>query len=174
MAIGPDALAVRLGKRQVAGAGTGCDDDILGGEFLVALVGLHGHLAGRGDLAITHNHINLVLLHQAGNALVELLGNAARALDDGLEIGADLLSHQTIIGGMFHIMKHLGRTQHRLGRDASPVEANATKIFAFDNSGFQAQLRGAYGGDIAAGSGSENDEVICVGHDIPFGNSIRL
>ena len=33
VAVGPDALAVGLGERQVAGAGAGRDDDVLGGEL---------------------------------------------------------------------------------------------------------------------------------------------
>src|SRR3546814_3514743 len=42
----------------------------------------------------------------------------------------------------------------------SPVETDAAKILALDDRGFQAELRRADRGDIAAGAGAEDDEVV--------------
>src|SRR3546814_15640831 len=72
MAIGPDPLPVRLGEGQVARPGTRRDDDVLRFEIdrLVAL--LDGELALGGDPALTRDHRDLVLLHQAGHTRVEL------------------------------------------------------------------------------------------------------
>src|SRR3546814_2959369 len=82
MAIGPDPLPVRLGEGQVARPGTRRDDDVLRFEIdrLVAL--LDGELALGGDPALTRDHRDLVLLHQAGHARVELPRHLAAALHD--------------------------------------------------------------------------------------------
>ena len=77
---------------------------------------------------------------------------------------------QAIVLGVLHLVKHFGRTQQRLGRDAAPVEADAAQILALDDRGLQAELRRADGSDIAAGAGTEDDEIVWVGH---AGNSFR-
>ena len=121
MAIGPDALAVGLGKRQITSARTSCDDDMPGGEGFGALLALHFELAWRGELPLAHKHGDLVLLHQVRDPLIELLGHAPTARDYRAQIGADLLRRQPVILGMAHIVEDLGRTQQRLGRNAAPV-----------------------------------------------------
>src|SRR3954447_9852855 len=65
---------------------------------------------------------------------------------------------------MLEIVKNLGRTQQRLGRDAPPVEANPAEQLALDNRSLEAQLRRADGRDIAARSGAEDDQVVGVRH----------
>ncbi len=52
----------------------------------------------------------------------------------------------------------------RLGRDASPVEADPPKILALDDRRLEPELRRADRGDIAAGPGTENDKVVGVRH----------
>src|SRR3546814_3699526 len=91
MAIGPDPLPVRLGEGQVARPGTRRDDDVLRFEIdrLVAL--LDGELALGGDPALTRDHRDLVLLHQAGHARVELPRHLAAALHDLAQIEPRLL-----------------------------------------------------------------------------------
>jgi hypothetical protein len=95
---------------------------------------------------------DLVLLHQEGDALAELLCDPAAALHHRVDIGADLLRDQTIITGMLHIMIDFGRAQQRLGRNAAPVEADAAEILALDDRCFQTQLGRADRRDIAAGA----------------------
>jgi hypothetical protein len=46
-------------------------------------------------------------------------------------------------------VKNFGRTQERLGRDATPVQANSSEVVAFDDGRLEAELRRANGGDIA-------------------------
>ena len=61
------------------------------------------------------------------------------------------------------LLEQFGRVQQSLRRDAADVEAGAAEGRALlDHRGFQAQLRGANGADIAAGTGADDDEV--VGH----------
>jgi hypothetical protein len=42
------------------------------------------------------------------------------------------------------------------------LRADAGQVLAFDHGGFQSQLGGADGGDIAAGPGSDDDHVVIV------------
>ena len=56
--------------------------------------------------------------------------------------------------------------EHRLGRDAPDVEADAAPVLGFDDGGVQSELGGADGGDISAGAGTEHDDVI-VSHGSP-------
>ena len=160
MAIGPDALSVGRRKGQIAGAGAGGDDDVLGGQFFGLAIFGDGQLARRGQFAVAHMDGDLVLLHQMRDALIELLGYTARALHHRVNIRADIGRRQPIIARMLHIMIDFRRTQQRLGRDAAPVEADAAQIFALNNRGFQPELRGADGGNIATGAGTEDDEVV--------------
>ena len=55
--------------------------------------------------------------------------------------------------------------EQRLGRNAAPVEAGAAeRRRALDHGGLEAQLRGADRGDVAAGPGADDDDVVFVGH----------
>ncbi len=177
--VGPHQLAVGLNTGQRARPGAGGDNDVL------CLVGalaqrcprrrmgrLHGfpgrsgdgHLARLGDRRLTPDDVDLVLLQQEADALVELAGDAARALDDGANIEADLLRRQAVIGGMLHVMVDLGGAQQRLGRDAAPVEADAAEMLALDDGGLEAELGGADGGDVAARPAADDDHVIDIRH----------
>src|SRR5260370_41741396 len=56
-------------------------------------------------------------------------------------------------------MKCLRRAQQRLGRDTSPVVADAAEIGLLDDSGLEAKLRRADRGDVAAGARADDDDV---------------
>src|SRR5690349_18220331 len=59
-------------------------------------------------------------------------------------------------------MQNLRRAQERLGRNAAPVEANATEIFALDNRGLESELCRSNGGDVTAGPRPDDEDVVCV------------
>src|SRR6516164_2488109 len=66
---------------------------------------------------------------------------------------------------MLHVVIDFRRAQQRLGRDAAPVEADAAEVGFLDDRGLEAELCCADRGDIAAGSGADDDDVEgCVGH----------
>ena len=166
MAIGPHALPVRLGEGQVARPGTGGNDDVLGGKLFLALFALHREAGRAGQRALAHVHGDLVLLHQMRDALIELLGDAAAALHDRVQIGLDLARDlEAVILRVLRVMQDLRRAQQRLGRDTAPVEADAAQQFAFHDGGFEPELRAADSRDIAAGSAAEHDYVVFVSHD---------
>ena len=121
-------------------------------------------LAFAGELALAHHDRDLVLLHQVRDALVELLGDRAAARDDLGDVERRLVVAEAVGVGVLHVVEHLGRAQQRLGRDAAPVEADAAEQLALDDRGLEPELRGADRGDIAAGPGAEDDEVVWVSH----------
>src|SRR3546814_12625534 len=103
-----------------------------------------------------------VLIHQEGDALAQLLRDAAAALHHRVDVGADLRRDEAIIDRMLHIMIDFGRAQQRLGRDAAPVEANAAKILALDDCGLEAHLLRADRSTLARGAGAGVDEIVGV------------
>ncbi len=147
-------------ERQVARAGAGGDDDVLGREGLGALLALHLERVGALEGSRAHVHGDLVLLHQVRDALVELFGDATAALHHRLKIGLYLFGNQAVILGVLHVVKDLGRAQQRLGRDAAPVEADPAEQLALDDRRLEPELRGADRRDIAAGARSEDDDVV--------------
>ena len=97
VAVGPDALAVGLGERQVARPRAGGDDDVLGGELgRLAVRAGDAELAFAGQLPLAHHHRDLVLLHQVRDALVELLGDRAAARDDLGDVERRLLVAEAV------------------------------------------------------------------------------
>ncbi|MGY3082320.1 hypothetical protein ACVWZZ_008728 [Bradyrhizobium sp. LM6.10] len=171
--IGPDQLLVGLEPRQHARPRAGRHDDVfclissLAQRALRTLdVGLlHGDLPGRVDRCGAPDHADLVLLHQEADAVVEPLRDAARALHHRLRVERHFLRRQAVIPGVLHVVIDLGRAQQRLGRDATPVQADAAEIGFFDDRDLEAELGGADRGDIAAGTGADDDDVEgCIGH----------
>ena len=173
--IGPDQFLVGLQAGQHARPRAGGDDDVLGligaraerALRRLALRGLHGHLAGRVDDGLAPDDRHFVLLHQEADAVVEPLGDGARALDHGGRVVADIVGFEPIILGVLHVVENLGRAQQRLGRDAAPVQADAAEIIALDDGRLEAELGRADGGDVAAGAGADDQNVeIGVGHGL--------
>ncbi len=109
--------------------------------------------------AAAFEHLHLVLLEQAGHASIELLGNGARARDDACQVDARRTGVDTERGGAFDLAQHISGVQQRLGRNAAPVEANAADLRLFHQCGRETELRGAYGGDISAGTAADDDDV---------------
>jgi len=86
--------------------------------------------------------------------------DAARPLHHRCYVRRDIVGGEAIILGMLHIMVDFGGAQQRLGRDTAPVEADAAQQFALDDGDLQAKLRSPDRRDIAAGAGTEHDEII--------------
>ena len=152
VAVCPDAFPVSRRERQIARAGTRGDDDVFGGQLFHFAIFGDGQFSGRGDCAITHMDGDSILFHQMANALIKLLRHPARTFDDSIDIGSDVIRCEAVILGMLHIMKDLSRAQEGLGRDAPPVEANATEVLALNDRDLETKLGSADRGDIATGA----------------------
>ena len=85
----PSALAKGRSRARAPVATMMC----LAASSVVLPSAVDGELAFAGQLALAHQHRDLVLLHQVRDALVELLGDGAAARDDlgEVETGFSLL-----------------------------------------------------------------------------------
>ena len=64
------------------------------------------------------------------------------------------------LGGVLRDLERMRVLEQRFRRNAAPVEARAAeRRLALDDRGFQAELRGANGGDVAAGAGADDDDI---------------
>src|SRR5512132_4544399 len=121
--------------------------------------GLDRDLAGRLDRGLAPDDGDLVLAHEEANTVVEPFRYRARALDHCGGIESHRFGRQPVVLGMLQIVEDLGRAQQRLGGNATPVEADAAEIIALDDRGGKTELRRADGGDVAAGTGADDDDV---------------
>ena len=127
MTIGPDSFAIGGSKGKISRASARRNDDVAGCNFLRAFLIGNLKLPGFHDLAFTHEDGNAVFLHQMRNALVQLFGDSAAALHHGVEVSLDLRGLQSVIAGVLHVVKYLCRAKQCLGRNAAPVETDATQ-----------------------------------------------
>jgi hypothetical protein len=61
---------------------------------------------------------------------------------------------------MLDIFENLGTFEQGFGGNTAPVEAYSTQRFALNHGRFEAQLRGADGSDIPAGSTAKNNNIV--------------
>ncbi len=107
--------------------------------------------------------LDLVLLEQELDAAGQFLDRGSLfALQRG-EIELDLtgLDPELCQRAMRGLVEQLRAMQQRLGGNAAQIEASPAQRLARLGAGdLEAQLRGADGGDIAAGSGADDEEVV--------------
>ena len=176
VAIGPDQLAVGLDARKLPRARAGRQDDVRRlqrGDRLAVL--LHRQRLLARQLAVAVEHRDLVLAHQMRDARRKLLRHRARPLHHLVEFEVRLDGGEAEVRQMVQQVIDLGRAQQRLGRDAAPVQADAAEVLALHHRGLHAELRCADGGDIAAGSAAEHDEVegLISHHSLPSASAAR-
>ena len=159
--------------RNVARACAGSEHDVFGRvRRIFAILALDDDLwRGRTFLetCTAFNDVDPVLLHQELDAARQLRGNAARALHDGIQVKGRVFNLQTEGSGMLGEVKHLSGAQQRLGRDAAPVEADAAKALALDDRRLHAELACADRGNVASGTGADDDEIVWGAHGVPSG-----
>ena len=162
-----DALLVDVDAVEPRDVRAGGDDDVLGLQRLRLAVGVcHLDFARRDDAAGTVKRVDLVLLEQKRDAVDVAVDVLLLVFEQRGKIDArlaDLDAHlRKTVAGLFIELRGM---QHRLGRNAADIEAGAAEGGVFlDDGGFQPELRGTNGADIAAGAGADDDEV--VGHAI--------
>jgi len=160
-AVADDLFAVLGQVGQHAAAGSRRDDDVLGLDHLLAAV-LCGdlNLAAGQELAIAHDDVDLVLLHQELHPLGHAVGNATGTVDHATEIDLGLGHLDAVILGVLDVFEHVGALEQRLGGDASPIQADAAQGFTFDDGGLQTELGGADGGYITTGAAAEYHDIV--------------
>src|SRR5690606_37387963 len=146
------------GKRGDRGAGG--DDHVPRGDRVLA--DLDGMRVLEAGMALEPG--DLVLLEQEGDAAGELLDRvdplALHRLEVELRCDLDAeLGHRAARGRL----EILGGVEHRLRRNAADVEASAAeRLAAFDARGLEPELSGADRGDVSAGAGTDDEDVVVV------------
>ena len=159
---------------EVARARAGGDDDVLRHHHFAGDVHFPAVLAAAGELAVAGQQRDLVLLEQALDAAGELGDDVVLALDHGPDVDPDVVDgdavHDEAVAGIVEV---LGGLQQRLGGNAADVEAGAAEAhlalrvvvgLGFAAGGAEAELRGADGGDVAAGAAADDEHVELFGH----------
>ena len=123
--------------------------------------------AGFGDRPPALNPVDLVLFKQEFDAFgvgrddVVFVRQHLFPID---RLGLSLKAHGGEI--MLGFVQHMGRVQQCLGRDAADVQAGAAQgVAPLNHSRFQAQLRATNGANVAAGAGTDDDDVVA-GHRV--------
>src|SRR5690606_27081816 len=67
---------------------------------------------------------------------------------------------EAVLLGVFGVMEDLGRAQQGLGRDTAPIQADAAQVLALYDRGFEAELGRADRRNVAAGTGTDDEDVV--------------
>ena len=154
---GDDGLAVELHERQLDGGGAGGDDDVFGGDRLVA-----DAEGGRGsERRSSRDDGDLAGLGELGDTADELGDDVVFLFEKGREIEFDAGELDAVGGGVgFGEDELLGGMKQGFTRDAAHVQASAAEGGAFlDQRDLEAELGGAEGADVAAGAGADDDQI---------------
>ena len=106
--------------------------------------------------------VDVVLPHQETNALCLAVDDLQRAPDCRAVVHLQIVKGETELLGVLQGVQHFGALDERLFGDAAPVQADAAKMFAFDEGSFQIQLRGANRRHITARPGADDDQIIVI------------
>src|SRR6185437_13039816 len=107
-----------------------------------------GYFARPFQLRFAVDDLDLVFLHQEGDAVGQLAGDLARTIHDLGQIEFEIVGAEAEFIQTVHQVPDFGGAQQRLRRDAAPVEADAAELVAFDDRGLKTKLRSADGADI--------------------------
>ena len=136
---------------------------MLGGELLNASV-CRGdvYLAGPGEAAVAEVARDFVFAKQEVDAFAERVDDLFFAAEHRGQVELDVADFHAVLGqSVLCFGEFLARFEQRLAGNAADAQAGAAEArFAFDAGGVQAQLCGADGGDVSAGSAADDDQVV--------------
>ena len=156
-------------------------------EPLAAEVGVRLHMHGQQDVGtarpLATNPQRLAVLdagpalqHLDPGALEEGADAAGEARDDAVLPAhglrdvdlrrRDLDPEGGAVGEVPRMLEFAGGVDQRLGRDAADVQAGAAQPVALHQHRRDAELAGADGGDVAAGTAADHDDVKLFAHDV--------
>ncbi len=110
----------------------------------------------------------LCLAHQNAHAIAQLPRDFSRPLDDFRKIDFQIACRKPEFVQAMNQVPDFGGAQQRLGGYAAPVQADAAKVFAFNNRSFQAQLRAADRTDIATRPAAGHNHIKLVIRHFPL------
>src|SRR5690606_26781198 len=135
------------------------------------LLWLRDHnLAGLVYRRLAPDHVDLVLAHEEAGTGVELSSDPTRPLRNGSSVEFQLpFDTQAVALGVRRIAEDVCRTQKRLGRDAPPVEADASQVLPLHHCRLETELRGADGRYVAPEPGTDHGDIVGFArHGVPY------
>ena len=166
---GNDALLVDLDALEAGAVGTGGDDDAAGGNAArFAIVAPNFDLARPNDAGGAVKGGDLVLAEQEIDALGVAVDGFLLERHQARQIERRRAGVDSHLGeAVPSLGKQLGGVEQGLGGNAADIEAGAAMGGALlDHCHLHAELGGADGADIAAGSGADHREVEHLGHGV--------
>ena len=164
-AVADDFFAVDGNMRQAAGAGAGGEDDVLGlveGDLAVGAGDFDFAVNSHG--AIAHDGVDFIFAEEEIHAFAHAFGHAAAAGHHLAEIVGSPFHMEAVFFGMVEVVHHFGAFEQGLGGDTAPVEAHPAERLALDHGSFHTELRSPDRGNIAAGSASNDDNIVGLRH----------
>ncbi len=161
-----NGLFVELKSGKLARAAAGGDENVRGGDFLGAV---DGQFVGAADDGGAGDDVDFILFKKIGRSLARGVGGGA-AFELHLGVvetrNIDLDAH---VGQQLDGVVGLSLVDERLRGNTAPVAADAAQFVLFDDGGLQPELRRADGGNIAAGTAADDDQIVGIrGHNHSF------
>ena len=128
----------------------------------VLLLHLDGALVD--ELSAPLDERRAVRLQQLADAARHLLDDAVLPVLHLVRIDRRAGDGDAGVGHVMRLREKVRVRNQRLGRDAAPVDAHAADFFLLDAGDFEAELTGADGARVAAGSTAENDDIVRGAH----------
>ena len=131
--------------------------------FFAASIHCQFSFSGQACAAIDHG--NTVFLHEIANATRQASCYIPAVFHQAFEIETHLTRGKSVVRCVSKSVGDFGPFEQRLGRNATPVKTDATQVLFLYQRCVQAQLGGANGGHIAAGSAAYYDQIKGRRHD---------
>jgi hypothetical protein len=165
--VAEDLLLVEGRTRQRTGAGAGGHHHLLGLQGLLTGLQFIAAVLGRHEAAAAVEEADLVLLEQVEDAVVVLLHDEVLARQHLGHVDPGVVGRDAVLGEVVvQVLEVLAGLQQGLGGDATDIGAGAARgrtaggvLPLVDAGDVHTELRGADGGDVAAGAGADDDEI---------------
>src|SRR5690606_13231839 len=117
------------------------EDDVVGGEALLALGGGDRHLVRAHQAGGAHHDVGAVALEELADAAGELLDDLALPRLELAHVDGDVAGDDHAhVAGVLDLLDPLGGGDQGLAGDAADVEADAAEVLLLDDEGSDAEL----------------------------------
>lgn len=126
----------------------------------VRVTGSNLNLSGRRQFGLTPDQIDPILLQQEAYPLRKLPADLDRPRNQTDGVDHRRQGFQSEPFGVVCGVQYIGTFQHHLGRNAAPVQADATQMRTLDQADAEAQLSRPDRGDISPRASAKDQNVI--------------
>ena len=164
-----DPRAIDLDPRDAPRRRSGRDDDFLSRSQGLGVAFEHINSALAREACGAFDPVDLVLLEQELDPFCQAGDDAILALLHLRHVDGDrrFADGDAPLLRVLHNLERVRMLEERLGGNASPKQAGAAQGLLFlDDGDFEAELGGADGGHVSAGTGADDHDVIFVRHSV--------